>query len=81
MTVFAVDAHLLWQVDLGLDRWPASAISALFSLVIVARRARERRAPRGPDRRRGGLRRRSPRSRSRSSPPGVVLGVQVMLTK
>ena len=67
MLVFAVDAHLLWQV-VWVSTLAGVGISALFSLVIVGRRARRGRAPRRPRRRGRGLRV-SPSLCSRSSPP------------
>ena len=45
MTVFAVDVHLLCRSS-GSRCWPGSAISALFSLVIVGARAPATRAAR-----------------------------------
>ena len=67
MTVFAVDAHLLWQV-VWVSTLAGVGISALFSLVIVAA-ARAGDARRAGHAGRGrGLRRPARSRRSRSSP-------------
>ena len=81
MPVFAVDLHLLWQVDLGLAAGGRRRSRAVLARDRRPSRARARPAAPGQRGVRGGFARAGRRSRSCCSRVGVVLGVQAMITK